>query len=162
MDRLDRNRENGQGQYGDDITFILGSDHLTSLTKVYLHRYDMQCRCLIDLSVRDAFDVHGVYRHDPLRRALVRPCSKGDFGARTVIGENDPYGTEFGADIFLNPKELACRDSLAPFATPYDVSAGTHLDELKHLPALLFHELAHTRLVGRRICTYHCKACRFG
>jgi hypothetical protein len=149
MNRLGEERDDAEGKYGDDLTIILGAGHLSNKTSVYLHKHKQWCSCVIDMTVRNAFDRHGHYKHDPNKLALLLYIVVANSGhTKAWVPTDDKWmlGFKSGMDIYIQPNELASRNHLAPLQMRDEITADTDLDDLVRLPALVFHELSRTRV----------------
>ena len=136
-----------------DITFHVGSKHLSGATEVFIKDTNKNVECVIDLSKRNAFDHNGTYQ--PSSQALL-PEDTGRFdGAHNTdlqafsTGSGSRHlGFKSGSQIFINPRNFHESDCLAPIEGERIVKEADLIDDYHKLPALLLHELCHSSIMG--------------
>ena len=145
------------------VKIILGLDHVSSKTKVYLHKHGCRVPRRIDLSVsnQDSFNSKGVYLEESLAllHENIEPTNdswKAFVDNETDMSWNMLTGQVGGVRIFVNPRMLLKANPLAPFKLAdgaerpecTTIRQGKHINDFSELLSTLFHEFGHTILLG--------------
>ena len=136
-----------------DVTFHLGTDHLSGKTTVWLPPVHAFYPCVLDLT-KAAYDSQGNFvGQDSTWRA--HAITGFDPGVRSptaycVMEDDNVIGSAGGTHVFMNPETLTKANALAPFIMDPGsrLEIGDSFNKIMSLPGTVFHEFCHSVLLG--------------